>query len=74
MSEGRASSRVYGISDVRQWMEENQIELSWDKLSGQYYGGTVSGSGQQYIRMKKEDSMRFRIDLIKEFDLAGVAY
>ena len=49
VNEGKTSSKAYGISDARQWVEENQVELSWDKLLGQYYGETVSGSGQQYI-------------------------
>ena len=73
VNEGKTSSKAYGISDARQWVEENQVELSWDKLLGQYYGETVSGSGQQYIWMEEEDSMKLKIDLIKEFDLAGVA-
>ena len=73
VNEGKTSSKAYGISDARQWVEENQVELTWDKLLGQYYGETVSGSGQQYIWMEEEDSMRLKIDLIKEFDLAGVA-
>ena len=73
VNEGRTSSKAYGISDARQWVEENQVELTWDKLLGQYYGETVSGSGQQYIWMEEEDSMKLKIDLIKEFDLAGVA-
>ena len=73
VNEGTTSSKAYGISDARQWVEENQVELSWDKLLGQYYGETVSGSGQQYIWMEEEDSMKLKIDLIKEFDLAGVA-
>ena len=33
----------------------------------------MSGSGQQYIWMEEEDSMKLKIDLINEFDLAGVA-
>ena len=73
VNEGKTSSKAYGISDARQWVEENQVELTWDKLLGQYYGETVSGSGQQYICMEEEDSMKLKIDLIKEFDLAGVA-
>ena len=73
VNEGKTSSKAYGISDARQWVEENQVELSWDKLLWQYYGETVSGSGQQYIWMEEEDSMKLKIDLIKEFDLAGVA-
>lgn len=73
VNEGKTSSKAYGISDARQWVEENQVELSWDKLLGQYYGETVSGSGQQYIWMEEEDSMKLKIDLIKEFGLAGVA-
>ena len=73
VNEGKTSSKAYGISDARQWVEENQVELSWDKLLGQYYGETVSGSGQQYIWMEEEDSMKLKIDLIEEFDLAGVA-
>ena len=73
VNEGKTSSKAYGISDARKWVEENQVELTWDKLLGQYYGETVSGSGQQYIWMEEEDSMKLKIDLINEFDLAGVA-
>lgn len=73
VNEGKTSSKAYGISDARQWVEDNKVELAWDKLLGQYYGETVSGSGQQYIWMEEEDSMGLKIGLIKEFDLAGVA-
>ena len=73
VNDGKTSSKAYGIMDARQWVEENQVELTWDKLLGQYYGETVNGSGQQYIWMEEEDSMKLKIDLIKEFDLAGVA-
>lgn len=73
VNEGKTSSKAYGISDAKAWVEENQVELTWDKLLGQYYGETVSGSGQQYIWMEEEESMKLKIDLIREFDLAGVA-
>ena len=73
VNEGKTTSKAYGISDAKQWVEENQVELAWDKLLGQYYGETVNGSGQQYIWMEEEESVKLKIDLVKEFDLAGVA-
>ena len=49
------------------------MELTWDKLLGQYYGETVTAEGTQSIWLEEEESLQLKIDLVKEFDLAGVA-
>ena len=73
VKDGGTTSKAYGISDARAWVEENQVELTWDKLLGQYYGETVTAEGTQSIWMEEEESLQLKIDLVKEFDLAGVA-
>lgn len=73
VKDGGTTSKAYGISDARAWVEENQVELTWDKLLGQYYGETVTAEGTQSIWLEEEESLQLKIDLVKEFDLAGVA-
>lgn len=73
VKDGGTTSKAYGISDARAWIEENQVELTWDKLLGQYYGETVTAEGTQSIWLEEEESLQLKIDLVKEFDLAGVA-
>lgn len=73
VKDGGTTSKAYGISDARDWVEENQVELTWDKLLGQYYGETVTAEGTQSIWLEEEESLQLKIDLVKEFDLAGVA-
>lgn len=73
VKDGGTTSKAYGISDARAWVEENQVELTWDKLLGQYYGETVTAEGTQSIWLEEKESLQLKIDLVKEFDLAGVA-
>lgn len=73
VKDGGTTSKAYGISDARAWVEENQVELTWDKRLGQYYGETVTAEGTQSIWLEEEESLQLKIDLVKEFDLAGVA-
>ena len=40
---------------------------------GQYYGETENESGRQRIWMEEERSLGLKVDLINQYDLAGVA-
>lgn len=71
-SEGLKSSAL-GIAAAKDWIEENQVELYWQESLGQYYGELEIDDGMQYIWMEEEDSLKVKMDLIKEYDLAGVA-
>ena len=70
---GTTTSKAYGIADAENWVEENGISLEWKGELGQYYGETVNDSGSQYIWMEEERSLGLKADLIKQYDLAGVA-
>ena len=73
VNDGKTTSKAYGIADARKWVEDNKVGLTWDDELGQYYGSVVNGSGEQFIWMEENKSMELKIDLVKQFDLAGVA-
>ena len=73
VNDGKTTSKAYGIKDAQQWVKDNNVELTWDDSLGQYYGSVVNSSGEQLIWMEENESMKLKIDLIREYDLAGVA-
>ena len=72
VNDGKTTSKAYGIKDAQQWVKDNNVELTWDDSLGQYYGSAVNSSGEQLIWMEENESMKLKIDLIREYDLAGV--
>ncbi len=68
-----ASSRAMGISEATKWVSENGMELSWDDSVGQYYGEVDSSSDKRRLWMEDTRSLKLKMDLIKKYDLAGVA-
>lgn len=70
---GKTSSKAYGISDAKKWVEDNNVDLTWKEDLGQYYGEVYNADGQQYIWLEEERSMGLKIGKIKEYGLAGVA-
>lgn len=66
-------SKAIGIREAKSWVEENQVELTWLEDEGQYYGEYASESGMQYLWLEDEESLKLKMDLIKKYDLAGVA-
>lgn len=73
VKDGKTTSKALGIKDARQWVEDNHVKLTWDDDLGQYYGSTVNSKGEQSIWMEDSRSLALKIDLIKQFGLAGVA-
>lgn len=70
--DGYKSSAI-GISKAKEWVEENQVELYWQQELMQFYGDLETEEGTQYIWMEEEKSLSAKMDLIKSYDLAGVA-
>lgn len=68
-----ASSRAMGISEATKWVSANDMELSWDDSVGQYYGKLDTQDGEQQLWMEETKSLGLKMDLIKQYDLAGVA-
>lgn len=71
--EEKTTSSALGIAKAKTWIEENQVELYWQEELGQNYGEYDGEEGRQYIWMEDERSLELKMDLIKEYDLAGVA-
>lgn len=71
--DGDPSSSALGISKAGTWLDDNHVELVWQESVGQYYGELIEGDVRQYLWMEEERSLGLKMDLIKKYDLAGVA-
>ena len=72
-SDNKTSSSSLGIAKAKEWVSENQVELNWLEESGQYYGELQTEEGLKKIWMEEERSLGLKMDLIRQYDLAGVA-
>lgn len=66
-------SSALGIADAKKWIEDNQVPLYWQEELGQYYGELDSEAGFKTVWMEEERSLEKKMELIKKYDLAGVA-
>jgi len=66
-------SEAYGIEAAKKWIAKNNVELYWQEELGQYYGEVQGSSGFSYVWMEEENSLKLKMDLVKSYDLAGVA-
>lgn len=72
-TEEGTSSKALGIADAKEWVKANNVELYWQEELGQYYGELNRGDEKHYIWMEEEESIRKKMELIHEYNLAGVA-
>lgn len=72
--DGKTSSSALGIYKAKEWIDENDVELSWQEDLGQYYGEhKESETATEYLWMEEEKSLGLKMDLIRKYDLAGTA-
>lgn len=71
--DSQMTSKAVGISEAKKWVDDNNVELYWQEELGQYYGELLAPTGNSYIWLEEEESLGIKMDLIKEYDLAGVA-
>lgn len=72
--DGKTTSSALGIYKAKEWIDENDVELSWQEDLGQYYGEhKESETATEYIWMEEEKSLGLKMDLIRKYDLAGTA-
>lgn len=62
-----------GMSTVAKKIEENGAEIVYDEETGQNYAEWTSGKSVFKVWIEDKTSIEARIDLIKKYDLAGVA-
>ncbi len=74
IKDGETSSTAMGISAAKNWVEQNNMQLSWIEELGQYYGELETGDGRYYLWMEEERSIGEKMALVEEFDIAGAAF
>lgn len=67
------SSQAAGITSAKEWVETNQVELYWQDALGQYYGELEKDGAKYEIWMEEERSLSLKVQLIRDYELAGVA-
>lgn len=72
-ADGKTSSQALGIAKAKEWVAENNVELYWQEELGQYYGELKTEEGTKKVWLEEERSIGLKMDLIKKYDLAGVA-
>ncbi|MCK5759138.1 MAG: glycoside hydrolase, partial [Clostridiales bacterium] len=65
--------KTLGIDDTLEFINEKEIEMVWDEESGQYFA-TYTEEGSVYkMWIEEKESLVLKTDLVKEFNLRGVA-
>ena len=72
-ADGKTTSSALGIAKAKEWVSQNKVELYWQEELGQYYGELQTEEGLKKVWMEEERSIGLKMDLIKKYDLAGVA-
>lgn len=67
------TSTAMGIAAAKAWVEEHGMELYWQEEPGQYYGELEADGGKYLLWMEEETSIGLKMDLIRNYELAGVA-
>lgn len=70
---GKVTSEAMGMEKAKNWIEENNVELYWQEALGQYYGELKTDDVEQEIWLEDERSTALKMDLIRQYNLAGVA-
>lgn len=70
---GTLSSEVMTMDAASQYIQDNGIEVYWEKETAQNYGELLTDNGTQKIWLEDEQSIEEKMKLISQYELAGVA-
>ncbi len=71
--DGSIESTAYGMADAKAAAENLKMELSWNQETSQNYGKVKNGDLTYQIWLEDEDSIRAKMEVIRELGLAGAA-
>lgn len=63
----------YSMEQAYSFMDEKNAEINWLEETGQYYGEATEGSLTYKCWFEDERSIKLKVQLAKEYDIAGVA-
>lgn len=67
------SSRSYSMERTRKILADREYEVEWDNHFRQYKTRYTENGNLYKLWLEDVDTMRFRLELVKEYSLAGVA-
>ena len=67
------TSQVFDMEEEEVWISENQLEPEWREDLGLYYAQRQGENGLEQLWMEEERSIGEKMDLIRQYELAGVA-
>ncbi len=70
---GTIECTAYGMADAQAAAANLNMTTSWDSVTSQNYGTVKSGDTTYQIWLEDEDSIKAKMEVIRELDLAGVA-
>mgnify|MGYP003375809262 FL=1 len=70
---GTLSSEVMTMDQASEYVQNNGIEVYWEKATAQNYGELLTDNGTQKIWLEDEQSIEEKMKLIEQYGLAGVA-
>lgn len=68
------TTATYYIKSSKNILEKYKNAVVWDEVDGQYYIETLEGNFIRKIWVESEESLKEKLKLAKEYDLAGVAF
>ena len=72
--DGTLNSQAVGMSDASAFVANHSLEGSWDESSGYNYYYGEDGSGSHQVWLEDLDSIKAKLDIMKKYELAGVAF
>jgi spore germination protein YaaH len=71
----KVTQKAYSMDSAKKWLEENGVKPVYDEKTGQYYAEyvDVSQSVTYKIWLEEATSMQKRAELVKKYNLAGIA-
>lgn len=71
--DGEVSSEALGMDSAQQRAKNNEVEPTWDETTHQYYIELEYEGSIYQMWMEEERSIEEKMQLIKQYELAGVA-
>lgn len=69
----KVSSKTFSMAQTKKWIQDNNLTIQYDKKSGQNYAELSEGNIIYKVWIEDDLSIQKRINLMKEYRLAGLA-
>lgn len=71
---GSVSDTTYSMVNAAEWIKNNNVELTWDDESCQYYGEKERSASTLKIWMEETESIGAKLSVMRNFHLSGAAF